>query len=100
MTNSNNTPDMPRFLVLIAVLVSSAWVMPGAAGAAETQYSKSRFAQLLDGDVQLAPVGQRAGLHMTFKSPSDTSDAFNALHADHHGFNSTGIHLSVRMPWK
>ncbi len=100
MMTSNNTIHMPRFLVLIAVLFASAWVMPGAATAAENQFSKSRFAQLMDGDVQLAPVGQRAGLHMTFKSPSESRDAFNAVHADHHGFNSTGIHLSVRMPWK
>jgi hypothetical protein len=89
----------PKALLMTALLLVPAVVLPGAASAAETLTGKGYFSQLLDGDVQLAPVGQRGGLHMTFGSASDAGDAFDAVHADRPG-SSGGIHLSVRMPWK
>jgi len=98
--NSNHTLPLPRILVLISALFVSTWVIPGSVAAEETLFSKTGFSQLMEGDVQLASVGQTAGLHMTFKSPSDSRDAFSAVHADHHSTSSAGIHLSVRMPWK
>jgi len=98
MMNSKHLFYTPKVLLLTSILLGSAWLVPVPATAAETLFSKARFRQLLDGDVQLAPVGQRAGLHLTFKSPSN-SDAFSAAHADKQG-SSSGIRLSVKMPWK
>jgi hypothetical protein len=99
MMNSKHLLHTPKVLLLTSILLGPAWLAPASATAAETQFSKSRFRQLLDGDVQLAPVGQRAGLHLTFKSPSNSSDAFSAGYADNQGSNS-GVRLSIKMPWK
>ncbi len=72
-------------VMLLISLLCFAWGIPATVSAAETLFSKAHFSQLLEGDVELAPVGHRAGLHMTFKSPSDYGDAFNAAHADSAG---------------
>ena len=98
--NSIQLLKKSKVLLLMSVLLGCAGFMPTTSCAAETLFSKAHFSELLEGDVELAPVGNRAGLHMTFKSPSDYGDAFNAAHADRPGGNGSGVHLSVRMPWK
>ncbi len=97
--NRNLLIPKQKILLLISLLVCAGGI-PATASAADTLTGKGYISQLLDGDVHLAPVGQRAGLHMTFTSPSDSSDAFRAVHADRPGDSSGGVHLSVRMPWK
>lgn len=88
-------------LCLITLLMGVALVMPAASMAAEPLFSKARFDELLDGDVPLATLGHHAGLHMMFKSTSDTSDATLAPHADKHLVSGgNGVHLTVTMPWK
>lgn len=87
-------------MLLLVSLAGIAGGLPGAGFAAGPPIAKGYFSQLLDGDVHLAPVGQRAGLHMTFKSPGDNRDAYSAAHADRPGQESGAIHLSVRMPWR
>ena len=98
--NSIQRFHKPKVLLFKIMLLGCATFIPATGGAAETLFTKAHFTELLHGDVQLAPVGQRAGLHMTFKSPSDSRDAFSAVHADRPGGNGGGVHLSVRMPWK
>lgn len=89
----------PKMLTLVALL-GILGNLPATGFAAEARTVKAYFSQLLDGDVHLAQVGQKAGLHMTFKSPGDSREAFSAAHADHPGAGNGGIHLSVRLPWR
>ena len=97
---NRNLLILKKKVLLLISLLCFAWGIPATVSAAETLFSKAHFSQLLEGDVELAPVGHRAGLHMTFKSPSDYGDAFNAAHADSPGGNGSGVHFSLRMPWK
>jgi len=99
MMKSKHSLHKSKVLLVMSMLLGSACFMPAPASAMESLFSKSRFSQLLDGDVQLAPIGQRGGLHMTFGSPTESRDAFNAVHADAIG-GSSGVHLTVKMPWK
>jgi hypothetical protein len=88
-------------LYMIFMLMAVALATPAASVAAEPLFSKARFSELLDGDVQLATLGHHAGLHMMFKSPTDSSDATSAPHADKHlGSGGSGVRLNVTMPWK
>lgn len=89
-----------KILLLASALPVVAGYLPGNACAAEKRQGKGVFSQLLDGDVRLAPIGQRADLHMTFASSSNATDAYNAVHADKPGGNGGAIHLSVRLPLK
>lgn len=89
-----------RIHLLSSMLLGYACCMPATASATDSIFNKMRFDQLVDGDVELAPVGHRGGLHMTFKSPVENKDAFSAVHADNQGAGTRGIHLSVSMPWK
>jgi len=90
-----------RALCLISLLVGAACIMPTMSLAAESLFSKARFTDILDGDVQLAPLGHRAGLHMTFGSAPDAEAVYSAAHSDNNLRNGgSGVHLSVRMPWK
>ncbi|MGB5473042.1 MAG: hypothetical protein WBQ78_06165 [Gammaproteobacteria bacterium] len=87
-------------VMLLISLLCFAWGIPATVSAADSLFSKAHFSELLEGDVELAPVGNRAGLHMAFKSPTDYGDAFNAAHSDSPRGNGSGVHFSVRMPWK
>ncbi len=98
--NSKSFFCKPRIHVLSSMLLGCACCMPATAAATDSILSKMRFDQLVDGDVKLAPVGHRGGLHMTFKSPVENRDAYSAVHADSQGAGTSGIHLSVSMPWK
>ena len=98
--NSIHRPRKPKILLLISLLLGAAGFLPTTSCAADALFTKGLFSQLLDGDVQLAPVGRRAGLHMTFESSSGSTDAFSAAHADRPDGGGAGVHLSVRMPWK
>jgi hypothetical protein len=94
---SNRKPDA---LFLLALIVSLGVFMSTGATAGETLFSKAGFSRLMDGDLNLAEVGNNgAGLHMTFKSPSRTQNALYVSHADNHVKSDRGVHLSVQMPW-
>lgn len=96
----NHRIHRTKSLLLLSLVLGLFSLIPATGSAAERTVDKGYFAQLLDGDVRLATVGQRAGLHMTFSSPSDAGDAYDAVHADQPGSGSGGVHLSVQLPWK
>lgn len=95
----NHRIHRTRVLLLMTLTLGMSWFIPATGSAAERTVGKGYFAQLLDGDVRLAPVGHRAGLHMTFSTPPTAGDAYDAVHSDRSG-SGGGVHLSIRLPWK
>lgn len=98
MMNRNHMFRMKNILLLVSLLPVVA--LPGIARGADGRTEKGYFSQLLDGDIRLAPIGNRADLHMTFLAPTNTADAYTAVHADRPDGSNSGIHLSVRLPLK
>ncbi len=91
----------PDNLFLLALFVSLGMFLSTSASAAESLFSMQGLSQLIDGDLQLAPVGHSGGaVHMTFDSPSEETNAMYVSVLDNNsGGTEQGVYLSVQMPW-
>ena len=91
----------PDILFLLALFVSLGMFLSTSTLASESLFSKQGLAQLLDGDVQLAPVGHGGGgLHMTFESPSQENHAmYVSKLSNNPASTGQGVYLSIQLPW-
>lgn len=97
--NNRHTFRKPDSLVLLALVVTVGMLVSTGTSAAESLFSKASISELIEGNMKLAPVGHRGGLHMTFKSPSRENNAVYVSRADNYSGKDSGVHLSFQMPW-
>jgi hypothetical protein len=90
----------PDSLFLLVLIVGLGVFVSTGVSAAETLFSKATIARMMEGNMQLVPVGSKGGaLHMSTKSPSRDENALYISNADNFSMQDHGVHLSFKMPW-
>jgi hypothetical protein len=95
----------PDALLWLALLVGLGAVLSTSSHAEEFLFSGNglstlHLSKLMDGDLQLAPVGRRGGvLQMSFQSPSQVDHALYVSQSDNATGLAHGVCLSVKLPW-